>query len=164
MSASDQALDTSLREDLGAPDVRYLVVLSGPDQESVLQGAERVARELDPLVAQNFIGGYESPARYLPSAATQRERQASLPPPDELAQRLRAAIATQPVRASLFAPFLAQAEAARTGALLRREDLRGTSMALAVDALLAQRDGRWSATLRTRTCAARSALRPDRSY
>lgn len=153
VSASDQALDTRLREDLGAPDVRYLVVLSGPDQESVLQGAERVARELDPLVAQNFIGGYESPARYLPSAATQRERQASLPPPDELAQRLRAAIATQPVRASLFAPFLAQAEAARTGALLRREDLRGTSMALAVDALLAQRDGRWSATLPLRAPA-----------
>ncbi|MCO4863196.1 MMPL family transporter [Cupriavidus sp. WGlv3] len=147
VSASDQALDTSLRENLGAPDVRYLVVVSGPDQEAVLQGAERVAHELEPLVAQNFIGGYESPARYLPSAATQRERQASLPPPDVLAQRLHAAIAGQPVRASVFAPFLAQAEAARTGPLLQRESLRGTSMALAVDALLVQRNGRWSATL-----------------
>ncbi|WP_454712406.1 MMPL family transporter [Cupriavidus nantongensis] len=147
VSASDQALDTSLRENLGAPDVRYLVVVSGPDQESVLQGAERVAHELEPLVAQNFIGGYESPARYLPSAATQRERQASLPPPDVLAQRLQSAIAAQPVRASVFAPFLAQAEAARTGPLLQRESLRGTSMALAVDALLVQRNGRWSATL-----------------
>ncbi|MDQ0140663.1 MMPL family transporter [Cupriavidus necator] len=147
VSASDQALDTSLRENLGAPDVRYLVVVSGPDQEAVLQGAERVAHELAPLVAQNFIGGYESPARYLPSAATQRERQASLPPPGVLAQRLHAAIATQPVRASLFAPFLAQVEAARTGPLLQRDSLRGTSMALAVDALLLQRNGRWSATL-----------------
>lgn len=147
VSASDQALDTSLRENLGAPDVRYLVVVSGPDQESVLQGAERVAHELEPLVAQNFIGGYESPARYLPSAATQRERQASLPPTDVLAQRLQSAIAAQPVRASVFAPFLAQAEAARTGPLLQRESLRGTSMALAVDALLVQRNGRWSATL-----------------
>jgi predicted exporter len=147
VSAGDQALDASLREDLGAPDVRYLVVLSGPDQESVLEGAERVAHELEPLVAQNFIGGYESPARYLPSAATQRKRQASLPPPDVLAQRLQAAIATQPVRAALFAPFLEQAEAARTGPLLQRESLRGTSMALAVDALLGQRNGRWSATL-----------------
>ncbi|SOY66181.1 MMPL family transporter [Cupriavidus taiwanensis] len=147
VSASDQALDSSLRENLGAPDVRYLVVVSGPDQESVLQGAERVAHELEPLVAQNFIGGYESPARYLPSAATQRQRQASLPPPEVLAQRLDAAIAGQPVRAAVFAPFLAQAEAARTGPLLQRESLRGTSMALAVDALLVQREGRWSATL-----------------
>ncbi|GLC93433.1 membrane protein [Cupriavidus sp. TA19] len=155
--ASDQALDASLRADLGAPDVRFLVVLSGPDQESVLQGAERVARELDPLVAQNFIGGYETPARYLPSDATQRARQASLPPPTELAQRLRAAIASQPVRADLFAPFLAEAEQARTGPLLRREDLRGTSMALAVDALLAHRDGRWSATLPLRAPATAAA-------
>ncbi|NUT15063.1 MAG: MMPL family transporter, partial [Cupriavidus sp.] len=147
VSAGDQALDTSLRENLGAPDVRYLVVVSGPDQESVLQGAERVAHELEPLVAQNFIGGYESPARYLPSAASQRARQASLPPPEVLAQRLQSAIAGQPVRASVFAPFLAQAEAARTGPLLQRDSLRGTSMALAVDALLVQRDGRWSATL-----------------
>ncbi|WP_439688018.1 Membrane transport protein MMPL domain-containing protein [Cupriavidus oxalaticus] len=151
--ASDQALDASLRADLGAPDVRFLVVLSGPDQESVLQGAERVAHELDPLVAQNFIGGYENPARYLPSDATQRARQASLPPPAELAQRLRAAVAGQPVRADLFAPFLAEAEQARTGPLLRREDLRGTSMALAVDALLTHRDGRWSATLPLRAPA-----------
>ncbi|MFJ4290771.1 MMPL family transporter [Cupriavidus sp. NPDC089707] len=155
--ASDQALDASLRADLGAPDVRFLVVLSGPDQESVLQGAERVAHELDPLVAQNFIGGYESPARYLPSDATQRARQASLPPPAELAQRLRAAVASQPVRADLFAPFLAEAEQARTGPLLRREDLRGTSMALAIDALLTHRDGRWSATLPLRAPATANA-------
>jgi predicted exporter len=155
--ASEQALDASLRADLGAPDVRFLVVLSGPDRESVLQGAERVAHELDPLVAQNFIGGYESPARYLPSDATQRARQASLPPPAELAQRLRVAVASQPVRAELFAPFLAEAEQARTGPLLRREDLRGTSMALAVDALLTQRDGRWSATLPLRAPATANA-------
>lgn len=147
VSASDQALDASLRADLGAPDVRYLVVLSGADQESVLQGAERVAHELDPLVAQNFIGGYENPARYLPSAATQRARQASLPPPEAMAQRLQTAIAAHPVRASLFAPFLEDVDKTRTGPLLRREDLRGTSMALAVDALLSQRDGRWSVTL-----------------
>ncbi|TDF65457.1 MMPL family transporter [Cupriavidus sp. L7L] len=157
--ASEQALDASLRADLGAPDVRFLVVLSGPDQESVLQGAERVAHELDPLVAQNFIGGYESPARYLPSDATQRARQASLPPPAELAQRLRAAVAGQPVRADLFAPFLAEAEQARAGPLLRREDLRGTSMALAVDALLTHRDGRWSATLPLRAPATANAAK-----
>lgn len=145
--ATEQALDASLRADLGAPDVRYLVVLSGPDQESVLQGAERVARQLDPLVASGVIGGYESPARYLPSAATQRARQASLPPPDELARRLHAAVAQQPVRPELFAPFLAEAGQARTAAPLSREDLKGTSMALAIDALLTRHGDQWNATL-----------------
>jgi len=147
VSSADQALDASLRADLGAPDVRYLIVLSGPDQETVLQGAERVARELDPLVTTGVLAGYENPARYLPSVATQRARQAGLPPAAELAQRLRKAVAQQPVRPELFTPFLAEAEQARTAAPLRREDLKGTSMALAVDALLTQHGERWSATL-----------------
>ncbi|MDF3835596.1 MMPL family transporter [Cupriavidus basilensis] len=152
--AREQALDASLRADLGAPDVRYLVVLSGPNQESVLQGAERVARELDPLVAQGVIAGYESPARYLPSMATQRARQASLPPRQALAQRLQAAVAGQPVKPGLFAPFLDEAEQARSAPLLRRDDLRGTSMALAIDALLTRHGERWSATLPLRAPAA----------
>lgn len=160
VSARDQALDASLRADLGAPDVRYLVVLSGPDQESVLQGAERLARELDPLVASGVIAGYENPARYLPSAATQRARQASLPPKEVLARRLQAAVASQPVRPSLFAPFLEDAEQARNAAPLQRKDLQGTSMALAVDALLSHRDGRWTATLPLRAPAA-AGSRPD---
>lgn len=158
--ARDQALDASLRADLGAPDVRYLVVLSGPDQESVLQGAERVARELDPLVAQGVIAGYESPARYLPSVATQRARQASLPPRPELARRLQAAVAGQPVKPSLFAPFLDEAEQARAAPPLRRDDLRGTSMALAVDALLTRHGERWSATLPLRAPASAPRGKP----
>ena len=157
----EQALDVSLRADLGAPDVRYLVVLSGPDQESVLQGAERVAQELDPLVAQGVIAGYESPARYLPSLATQHARQASLPPRQELAQRLRAAVADQPVKPSLFAPFLDEAEQARSAAPLGREDLRGTSMALAVDGLLTRRGERWSATLPLRAPATAAQGQPS---
>ncbi|MGT2490865.1 hypothetical protein ACU4GD_10895 [Cupriavidus basilensis] len=93
----EQALDAALRADLGAPDVRYLVVLSGPDQESVLQGAERSgAQSWIPWWRKGVIAGYESPARYLPSLATQRARQASLPPRPELAQRLQAAVADQP--------------------------------------------------------------------
>jgi len=160
VSATDRALDTRLRADLGAPDVRWLVVLAGPDRETVLQGAERVGRALDPLVAQGVIGGYESPARYLPSAATQRARQASIPPSDVLAQRLQAAVAAQPVRPALFAPFLADAERARTAPPLQPEDLRGTSMALAVDALLTHHDTHWSVTLPLRAPAGAKADQP----
>ncbi|CAG9168319.1 MMPL family transporter [Cupriavidus respiraculi] len=151
--ADVQALDTALRADVGAPDVRYLVVVSGPDQETVLRGAERIGARLRPLVADGTIGGFESPARYLPSEATQRARLASLPPRDVLAQRLDAAGAGMPFRPGLFAPFLDDAQAARSGAPLRREDLRGTSMALAVDALLTRDGERWSATLPLRAPA-----------
>jgi predicted exporter len=151
--ASVQALDTALRADVGAPDVRYLVVVSGPDQETVLQGAERIGERLRPLVENGTIAGFESPARYLPSEATQRARLASLPPREVLAERLRTAIDGMPVKPALFAPFLDEVETARNAAPLRREHLRGTSMALAVDALLTHDGERWSATLPLRAPA-----------
>ncbi|WP_175746010.1 MMPL family transporter [Burkholderia ambifaria] len=144
-----QALDARLRADVGAPDVRYLVVISAPTEQAALERTERVAAQLQPLVDRGALAGFESPARYLPSDAAQRARQASLPDADALAARMRAAVANQPisVRPEVFAPFVADVEAARHAPLLTRADLRGTSMALAVDALLTERAGRWSAML-----------------
>lgn len=142
-----QALDAMLRADLGAPDVRHLIVVRADSQQAALQGAERIAAQLDPLVARQVLAGYENPARFLPSEAAQRARLAALPPADALRERLDAAVAGLPVKPALFAPFVADVEAARAQPPLRRDDLQGTSFALAVDALLTQRDGAWQATL-----------------
>ena len=152
VSRQSLALDESLRADVGAPDVRYLVVISGASQEAVLEGAEKVSAQLQPLVDAGVLAGYESPALYLPSLAAQRARLASLPPADVLTQRMHAAVADQSigVKPDAFAPFIADVQAARQQSPLTRADLRGTSMALAVDALLTQRDGRWSAMLSLR--------------
>ncbi|KUZ73560.1 hypothetical protein WI36_15230 [Burkholderia ubonensis] len=155
-----QALDARLRADVGAPGVRYLVVIPAASAQAALEGAERVAGQLQPLVDRGVLAGFENPARYLPSDAAQRARQASLPDAGTLAARLRAAVAHQPitVRPDLFAPFVADVDAARHAPLLTRADLRGTSMALAVDALLTERAGRWSAMLPLRAPdAARAA-------
>ncbi|MGK9626021.1 hypothetical protein O6382_24345, partial [Salmonella enterica subsp. enterica] len=62
--ADTQALDTGLRADLGAPDVRYLVTVSAATEQGALQGAEQVGAQLAPLVAQGVIGGFDSPARF----------------------------------------------------------------------------------------------------
>lgn len=147
--AKSQALDASLRADVGAPDVRYLVVIPGTTEQAALQGAEKMAAQLQPLVEAGALAGFENPARYLPSDATQRARLASLPPADVLAARMHAAVDDQPIRVKpdLFAPFITDVAAARTQPLLRRADLQGTSMALAVDGLLTERDGKWSAML-----------------
>ncbi|KVN99866.1 MMPL family transporter [Burkholderia ubonensis] len=158
--AHAQALDARLRADVGAPDVRYLVVIPTDSEQAALEGAERVAAQLQPLVEHGALAGFENPARYLPSDAAQRARQASLPDAGTLAARLRAAVAHQPitVKPDLFAPFVADVDAARHAPLLTRADLRGTSMALAVDALLTERAGRWSAMLPLRAPdAARAA-------
>lgn len=138
VSAADQALDASLRADLGAPDVRYLVVVSGRGQESVLRAAESVVAALQPLVQANAIAGVDSPTTLLPSIATQQARLASLPEPVELRERLRQALAPLPIRLERLAPFLADAQAARHLRPIARADLDGTSLAVAVDGMLLQ--------------------------
>ncbi|MCA8216916.1 MMPL family transporter [Burkholderia cepacia] len=163
--AQAQALDARLRADVGAPDVRYLVVIAAPTEQAALERAERVAAQLQPLVDRGALAGFETPARFLPSDAAQRARLASLPDADVLAARMRDAVANQPiaVRPGLFAPFIADVEAARHAPLLTRADLRGTSMALAVDALLTERDGRWSAMLPLRAPDAARTAQPASS-
>ena len=147
VSQADVALDTRLRADMGAPDVRYLVVVTGQSREQVLHAAGQVSTLLQTQVDQGELAGFESPSRYLPDIATQRARQASLPPPDVLETRLAQAVQGLPVRASLFAPFVAEVAAARTQPLLRSTDLEQTSMAMAVQALLIEQNQQWNALL-----------------
>jgi predicted exporter len=142
-----QRLDGRLRADLGAPDVRDLIVISAPDEQSALQGAEQVGGELDRLVRRNVISGYETPAQYLPSLAVQRRRQQSLPPAAALAARLEAALAGLPLRPARLAPFLHDVQAARTAPLLTRASLAGTSFAALADALLVKESDGWQALL-----------------
>ena len=147
VSQADQDLDAQLRVDIRAPDVRYLVVVSAPDEESALGAAEKVGAGLDKLVDEDVIGGFDSPAHYLPSAAAQHARQASLPPADELRDRLNKAVMGMPVRAERLEPFLADVATGRAQPILTRADLDNTSMASGVDALLMRRQPGWIALL-----------------
>ena len=142
-----QNLDAQLRADLGAPDVRYLVVISAPDEQSALEGAAHVGAELDRLVASNVIAGYQSPAQYLPSLSAQRQRQESLPAPAVLSARLQQALSGLPLRAERLTPFLHDVEVARTAPLLTRSSLEGTSFAAVADALLVREPAGWRALL-----------------
>jgi len=144
--AADRARDASLRADLGAPDSRYMIVVSSSDQETALQSSERIAAQLQPLVSEGVLAGFETPSRYLPSVATQQARQASLPV-HALPERLIQAVDGLPVRAELFAPFLADVAATKARPPLQRADLANTSFALALDSLLTQRGSRWNAIL-----------------
>ncbi len=145
--AAAQALDASMRADLGAPDVRYLVVVTAATQQAALAGSERVGARLRPLVEAGVIARFESPAVYLPSVATQLARRASLPDGATLRRRFLAAVATLPVHADRFAPFFADVAKARSLAPLTPRDIAGTSLAEGVDALLVKSAGRWTALL-----------------
>jgi len=147
ISAADQALDSMLRSDIGAPDVSYLVVVSGPSQEAVLRAAEAADPGLEALVDQKVISGFESPARYLPSLEAQRARQASIPNAEVVKGNLVSALRGLPIQIDRLDPFLHDIDAARNQPLLTRKDLDGTSLSTGVDALLLNDGPRWSALL-----------------
>jgi len=153
VSKSDQALDMAMRSDLGAPDVRYLVVVTAAGREAALTGSERVGTALRQLAAQGVIDSFESPAFYLPSQTSQRQRQASLPPDAELRRRFQVAIADLPLRAERFEAFFADVARSRGRAPLTRPDIEGASLAEGVDALLVQADAHWTALLPLRAAA-----------
>jgi predicted exporter len=157
--AAEQALDAELRADLGAPDVRTLVVLTGENGEAVLRACEALRAPLDGLVAAGSLGGYQTPSRFLPSRAVQTARRASLPPRAELIVHLGAAVTSLPVRAERFTPFVDDVEAARKGPLLSRADFEATSFAAGLDALFVRRGERWHALLPL--AGGRSAARAD---
>jgi predicted exporter len=136
ISAADQALDAQLRSELGAPDAVYFVVVRGADVQSALQGAERVTPALQALAAEGVIQNFESPSRYLPSVALQRARQAALPERAALSANLDQATQGLPLRAAKLGGFLDDVEAARHVAPLTPADVRGSSLAAALDALL----------------------------
>jgi predicted exporter len=144
---AEQRSDAELRADLGAPDALDLVVVSGENLEAVLQGAERAGGALEPLIDQKVIGGFDSPANFLPSLATQAARRDSLPEPAALRDNLQRAAVGLALDSSRLAPFLGDVEAARQGALITPDDLKGTSFAAGFGALILHESGRWSALL-----------------
>lgn len=147
---SDAALqlDAELRADLSAGDTGTLVVVQAGNLEAVLRGAESLAARLDPLIEQGALAGYDSPARLLPSLATQRQRLASLPDADVLRQRLQEATVGGALRAGRLEPFVEAVQAARRQAPITRESLASSPFAALLDALLSQHaDGSASALI-----------------
>jgi predicted exporter len=153
ISTDEQNYDAKLRADLGAADVRDLVIVSGPDVESVLRSAEHAARALQTLVDEKAIGGFESPAAYLPSMAAQESRRSSLPSAADLRANLNQAVEGLPLRADRLQPFLEDVESTRHAALVTPRDLAGTSLSAGFDALILHQKDQWDALLPLRSAA-----------
>lgn len=130
------ARDAVLRDELGAPDVRYVLTVAGGSADAVLQASERLRPALEQLVRARALGGYDMASRYLPSAAVQRSRQARLPGSAQMQQMLAGVVQASPFDADAFEPFLIDLDAAGKARPLAREDLAGTPLAASVDGLL----------------------------
>lgn len=136
--------DVALRRELGAPDIRYLLVIQGDDAQAVLTRESALEAELAALVKRGALTGFDHAARYLPTREQQARRQAALPQRQELQASLDAALRATPFKPGVFAPFLDDVEQARRLPLLGPEDLAGTPLEARVGGLLLERDGHWT--------------------
>lgn len=128
-----------LQHELGAADVRYLMMVEEPSAERALTREEALRRSLNELVARRAIAGFDDAARYLPSIAVQERRRAALPGRAALAAALDEAQRDTAFRPGVFAPFLADVARARQLPPLTPEGLRGTPLELSVGGLLLAR-------------------------
>jgi predicted exporter len=140
-----QALDQQLRNDMGAPDVRYMLVLTATDQESVLQQGEILANILREQVQTGALQGFDAPL--LPSRRTQLARQAALPDSATLDANLKQALRDMPFRGETFAAFPQEIARAKQRAPLERAALQGSNLGLKLDSTLLQHDSGWTLML-----------------
>lgn len=136
--------DAKLRQELGASDIRRLLVVDGSSADDVIARIEALTPQLEALVSNGDIDSYDHVARYLPSIEVQKRRQAALPDRDTLERSLNEALKGLPFRAGLFAPFLDDVSKARTLPPLTPADLAGTPLELRVSGMLLQHDDDWS--------------------
>ena len=141
ISKEMQALDQQLRNDMGAPDVRYMLILQADNQEKVLQQGEEIATLLQQQVKAGVLEGYDTPP--LPSRRLQLARQSALPADAALRANLKQALRDQPFRSETFVNFPQEIAQAKQLALLERQQLQGSNLGLKLDSLLLQRESGW---------------------
>ncbi|WP_426701265.1 MMPL family transporter [Rhodanobacter sp. Col0626] len=135
--------DARLRQALGAPDVRYLLVLQAPTEQGVLALSEKLQSQVDTLVAKHAVDALDLPSRYLPTVAVQLARQQKLPDRTTLQHALDEALQGLPFRADLFQPFVDDVATARQLPPLTPTRYAQTPLGQRLAATLVQRDGHW---------------------
>jgi len=158
LSDAKKQLDQQLRQELGVPDVRDVLVIEDAVVEDLLQKAETVAEKLDNLHQNRALAGYDIISRYVPSHRVQRERQHALPERAVLEQNLQAALKGFPFAQGLFEPFLNDVEAARSQRLVNQDTFAGTMLGMKLESLLFSQHDRWMAVVPLRGVVDRSAF------
>ena len=143
ISQDSKKLDAWLRKELGAPDVRDVMVLTASTEQDVLEQSERLIPTLDRIVREGAITGYDMAAPYLPSILRQQERQAALPDPRELEKQLTQAREGLPFKADIFQSFIQEVTEGKSLLPLTSQRLQDTALALKIKSLLFLEDGQW---------------------
>ncbi len=145
LSADKKELDQQLRQELGAPDVRDLLVVEGTTVEALLVKAEAMRLGLERLQEGRVLSGYDIVSRYLPSHQVQQERLKALPDREVLERNLDAAQKGLPFKPGLFTPFVTAVDEARRQPPIDRETFKGTALGMKLDSLLFSYQDEWLA-------------------
>jgi predicted exporter len=128
--------DRELRDALGAPDVRYLLVVIGATQDDVLAHAEVLRPELQRWTASGAIRGFDLVSDLLPSGGIQAARRTALPATTQLRANLDIALGGLPFRPHTFDPFVADVEEARTAPPLTLQSMSESALRFRTESLL----------------------------
>jgi predicted exporter len=158
IAAENRTLDQELRLELGAPDVRDLLIIEASTEEEALRQSETLIPVFNQFVTQGILTGYDIVARYLPSLKTQEERRAALPEGVKLKEALKQALVGLPFRHNIFEPFIQTVETTKVLDPLTKSSFRGTAMGVKIESLLFMRDQQWIALVPLRGVKDREGL------
>ncbi len=131
-----QDLDGELRVDMGAADVRHMLVLQAQTAEQALQQCELSLPRLNALVDKGLLKTYQAPCEYLPSQAMQQQRQLILPEQVQLEHTLQDASHRLPVSVQSLHGFIEDVDKSKTLPLLQSNALDETSLGIALGIML----------------------------
>jgi predicted exporter len=160
ISTAEKQQDRRIRQELGAPEVRKLVVVLAQSAEGALSQSERLLPVLNDLVRQDRLKGFDMAALHLPSMGTQRLRQKTLPEPNVLNRNLETALNGLPFAEGVFSSFQKAVQASRDLEPVRPDTLGAGVLKLWVDPLLFQSQGRWVALVLLRGADTLESLPP----
>jgi len=142
--------DRSMREELGLEDPRTMVAILGNDLQEVLERCEDVMARGAEAVKAGTLQTIDGPCRYLPSVASQRQRQRQIPEAATLRKQLREASLGLPFQSGMFEPFVNELERTRGTAPLTLDDLKDSVIGARVEGFLSRKGEGWVAMLSLR--------------
>jgi predicted exporter len=143
ISQKSKRMDSWFRKELGAPDVRDIIVLTSASEQEILEQSEQLMPTLDQLVRQEALTGYDMASRYLPSVRMQHKRQAALPETHILEKQLSHAREGLPFKAGIFRTFIQDIAAGKNLPPLVTQRLQNTVLESKIKSLLFHEEGQW---------------------
>ncbi len=150
--------DSWLRNDLGAPAVRDIIVVVARNEQQVLEQSEDLKGTLGQLVDHGYMAGYDMAANYLPSIRWQKLRQQALPDQKTLRNALKEAQHDLPFKPGLFDPFIQSIAATKTLVPLENQTIQGTPFETKIRSLLYPLHDQWVGTILIRDVQNRRAI------